>query len=406
MKKIALIFLSAFVTVVITIIIFSQPANTKYWNSFSEKQLKNINTISFDLNIHWKTPYIDTAFAPCSISIDKNCIIINEGGYCYTKVTKDSFWVIDNGYANISYGPKEYNWEGCNRFAQLYSRHSQGIDVYTPFYHNPGSTRYNGDIKAMKDSAEFTILTSELLTGYRFDDSTQDYSIPVIETIKTYCDNNSGWIPRVDVFLPLDSVEYNYYFTNISTSGKAHLYDSVFNLSRREYAQYSYYNLANIFAPSEGIMPEKPRDTVFNDNIANIPLAGADGDTVYLRDDKGWILLEFWSYGCKPCTEFLQTMQNEKETLGYRRLEKEGINIYCINIQGGVTDRMIQYAKMFDAEDIVYSSRQMIALDFNFTPTYYLFAPNRDLVYRGYDKDITNLLIKAKQKYSYRNRNN
>ena len=67
---------------------------------------------------------------------------------------------------------------------------------------------------------------------------------------------------------------------------------------------------------------------------------------------------------------------------------------------------MIQYAKMFDAEDIVYSSRQMIALDFNFTPTYYLFAPNRDLVYRGYDKDITNLLIKAKQKYSYQNRNN
>ena len=43
MKKIALIFLSAFVTAVITIIIFSQPANTGYWNSFSEKQLKNSN---------------------------------------------------------------------------------------------------------------------------------------------------------------------------------------------------------------------------------------------------------------------------------------------------------------------------------------------------------------------------
>ena len=400
MKKIALIFLSAFVTVVITIIIFSQPANTGYWNSFSEKQLKNINTISFDLNIHWQTPYIDTAFAPCSISIDKNCIIINEGGYCYTKVTKDSFWVIDNGYANISYGPKKYNWEGSDRFAYLYGRHSQGIDLYAPFYHNPGSAKYNGDIKTMKDSAEFTILTTELLSGYRFDDSSQDYSIPVIETIKMYCNNNSGWIARVDVFRPLDSVEYNYYFTNISTSGKAHLYDSVFDLSRREYAQHSYYNLANIFAPSEGIMPEKPRDTVFDDNIANIPLASADGDTVYLRDEKGWILLEFWSYGCKPCAEFLQTMQNEKETLGYRQLEKEGINIYCINIQGGVTDRMIQYAKMFDAEDIVYSSRQMIALDFSFTPTYYLFAPNRDLVYRGYDKDITNLLIEAKQKYS------
>ena len=89
----------------------------------------------------------------------------------------------------------------------------------------------------------------------------------------------------------------------------------------------------------------------------------------------------------------------KKKSLGYRRLENEGINIYCINTYGGVTERMIQYAKMFDADDIVYSSRQMIALDYTFTPTYYLFAPNRDLVYLGYDKDIINTLLKAKQNY-------
>ena len=133
--------------------------------------------------------------------------------------------------------------------------------------------------------------------------------------------------------------------------------------------------------------------------ILSFPLSGADGDTVYLRDEAGWILIEFWTYGCKPCAKFLQTIQDEKNSLGYRRLENEGINIYCINTYGGVTEHMIQYAKTFDAEDIVYSSRQMIALDYTFTPTYYLFAPNRDLVYRGYDKDIINTLLKAKRNY-------
>lgn len=370
----------------------------EYWESFSEKQLKKINAISFNLTIHLKTQDIDTIISHCAISADSNCKIINEDGYCFTKVTKDSILVIDKTHANISYGPKEYDWKGLNGFRQLYDKHSHDIGIYSPFYHNPGSAKYRGEIKEIKDSANFTILTTQLLTGYRFNDDTQEYDIPVIKTIKIYCDNNSGWIPEVDIKTPED-IEYKYYFTNINVSSNAHLYDSDFNLSNIEYKTYSYYDLTKTFAPSEIAGTERPRDTILTNEILSFPLSGADGDTVYLRDEAGWILIEFWTYGCKPCAKFLQTIQDEKNSLGYRRLENEGINIYCINTYGGVTEHMIQYAKTFDAEDIVYSSRQMIALDYTFTPTYYLFAPNRDLVYRGYDKDIINTLLKAKRNY-------
>jgi hypothetical protein len=73
--------------------------------------------------------------------------------------------------------------------------------------------------------------------------------------------------------------------------------------------------------------------------------------------------------------------------------------LFCINNEGGVTQKFIGYANRFHAHDIMYAARGLHFLDTRMTPTYYLFAPNHDLVYHGYSKQIIDTLLDAKKRY-------
>lgn len=337
-----------------------------------------------------------------SVWADTSHFYKNELDSTLLHVTDDSIWLIENKYANVSYGPKEYETAGMNRYYYIRETYSWDLLRYVPIYFRPGQTVLRGDIDNVTDTSidgtAYHIVRTSQQVSFLFNEETQEYDIPKKDYIWHYCNDETHWVDKVIVAQTADcSGRYVVYeFKDIETSLRD-LDLSLFSKGNPLYRDYAVYDFTKETAPS--VIGKGTDNTLMTDEVLDFPMVNALGDSVLLRDVEGWILLDFWSYGCRPCAEFWRGLQKEKDSLGYRRLEHEGIRLFCINSKGGLTEKFLNHAQHFQAPDIMYAARGMQLLQVNVYPTYYLFAPNRELVFHGYTKNITDTLLKAKREY-------
>ncbi len=123
------------------------------------------------------------------------------------------------------------------------------------------------------------------------------------------------------------------------------------------------------------------------------------GDTIYLKDTDGWILVDLWRYNCSPCTAFHQSLKTELDSFGHRRLEKNGIRIFCINPESRITDYFSKYVEKYAASDIMFVSSDISLRDIKVWPKYILLSPDREIVYEGSDKNVSDIVIDLKKRY-------
>lgn len=136
----------------------------------------------------------------------------------------------------------------------------------------------------------------------------------------------------------------------------------------------------------------------------NAPLINVSLDTTSLRNIEGWVLVDIWSFGCKPCAKFAKQMEQEQAELGYRKLEHEGIKVVCLNPHSLVTETFKAYVKRFKISDIAYSAQTINGvMDWRGYPYYFLLSPDKKIVYRGNNlgENYENIL-KAKKEHSKR----
>ena len=188
---------------------------------------------------------------------------------------------------------------------------------------------------------------------------------------------------------------YNNYYKidNYSFESKQHILDSIFDLQSIRYADYAHYD--------EKTSPQcqtRSENKTACDELLDYPLVNLEGDTTSIREQEGWILLNFWTTGCEPCIEHLMRMSAEKDSLGYRMLENEGIKILAIEHKSNNMEIIAKRASKTKSEDIMYSGKG-IGTTINI-PTlgyYYLVSPNKEIVYETGDLgDYSEIINKLK----------
>lgn len=91
-------------------------------------------------------------------------------------------------------------------------------------------------------------------------------------------------------------------------------------------------------------------------------------------------------------------LKQEKDKIGYRILEFNGISVFCVNYLSGNVPRFRELARKFEIEDIGYSARDMKCVNVPYTPYFLLYAPDGTLVFKGqYERQED--LIRAKRRY-------
>ena len=97
-------------------------------------------------------------------------------------------------------------------------------------------------------------------------------------------------------------------------------------------------------------------------------------------------MLNFWTTNCGPCLQHLKEYSHEKDSLGYRILEKEGIKILAIEHKSDDMELIAKRARLTNSKDIMYSGKGIGAtINLPALGYYYLISPDKEIVYETGD---------------------
>lgn len=169
----------------------------------------------------------------------------------------------------------------------------------------------------------------------------------------------------------------SYRLTDFCYADKSLYFDSVFDYSSFCYVGFSRYDEDSFPYGSQN-------DSLISDVVQNFPFVDCNGDTVCIADHNGWLLLDVWSFHCKPCIEHLCDIKAEKDTFGCRKMESDSIRIYAVNYHSDNMNLIREIADKTASHDIIYSGKHLNTLIHIPSMGYcYLLAPNKDVVFKG-----------------------
>ena len=274
----------------------------------------------------------------------------------YKKIEKPEGSLIEYGNTIFDFD-RHYEALGKYGFIPRYFR-----DI--PYYIYPISFAESMNLTQVFTDVEKSEIHGELYNIYKFDNDERKVCYYVNATTNimdsAYC----------EVFEYHSKDHYTFYDFNYDS--RQTYIDSIFNFDNKEYEKYSRYNLAT---PS----PYWSIDTIVTDKLLDFPLVDLMNDTTSLREHEGWILLNFWTFNYESCMKQLERYAQEKDSLGYRIIEKEGVKIMAINYLSNNMKYIEKVAKRFDCDDIIYSGKEIYSVIYP-SCYYYLISPDKKVV--------------------------
>ena len=241
------------------------------------------------------------------------------------------------------------------------------IDI--PYYIYPISFAESMDMTQIFNEIEEREIDGELYNVYKFDNNER--------RVRFYVNAATNIMDSAYTEIYQYSSKVYYTFYDFSFENRQSYIDSIFNFDNKEYEKYSKYDIVN----SE---PYYSFDTIVTDKLLDFPLVDLNNDTTTLREQEGWVLLNFCTITCDYSMRQLDRYAKEKDSLGYRILEKEGIKIMAIEHKSNNMEYIEKYAKRHHSEDITYSAKGIFnAIDVNWWECYYLISPDKKVVYRA-----------------------
>lgn len=303
----------------------------------------------------------------------------SDNGFDRVMMTADSLFVDFYLDGNFYYGSiNNLTTEFEHNIAEtLVYRMERGLSVIIPFYLVPRHKQsFNLPFVSISDCGDGAHLLK--------------YTYPAIiagaegltDTVSLWVDDSTGLVFRALAFNHYDSISGLVTDCRISDISFEPVDVSHYRRTAPQDANYASYNFnRGEHCPSESDVYVKDEDM---ECLINTPLVGIARDTVRIADLKGWVLLDVWQYGCRPCAKFDLQMAREQDSLGYRVLEHEGIRVICANPHARVNDHFVEFAKQFRISDIAYSAIGLgDCVNFGSFPHYILFSPDKKVVFRG-----------------------
>lgn len=189
---------------------------------------------------------------------------------------------------------------------------------------------------------------------------------------------------------------------NVVFEDKSAYIDSIFDFGSPRYDRFSVEDEHTWLR--ESIEPGK-----IGNGMYGFPMIDLQGDTCYLREFEGWKLLHFWCYRCSNCIRQLEEWGKEKDSLGYRYLQNEGIKLMSINYFSDNFELLRNTAAKTNSADIMYSSKgidefiRITSLGRNF-----LLSPSNEIVFQSpfiVGMDDYSELLEAKANYEKQHKN-
>lgn len=208
-----------------------------------------------------------------------------------------------------------------------------------------------------------------------------------------YYNKDKQWFDSVVVSLPSDVDEVVrknvdiartvLKYKNVSFEDKTAEYDSIFSERNPVYAVYKHYDDSNPFGDTYSPKPrtEKVLD-ILTDDILEHPFVNVNGDTTTLGQQEGWVLIEVWYDGCRPCKQWMVDYEKEKNEKGTTSLEQAGIKVLCVNPYVSYIDHLRKTADKYGIRRIVYAGKGLKEkFGFRYYPSYYLVSPDKHIVF-------------------------
>ena len=309
--------------------------------------------------------------------------------YCYRLETEDSLFFYDHLDGNYTYGRTKNLKSNVEKllYTQAYSRIYNILTEIIPFYLEPKS-RSSFRLKKFSrketcgDTTMLWYTTPWALRQRLLDGRFEEYG----ESNVVWVDDATGLVARakrttsmtIEGLAPEDVV-VDVRFIDISFE-EEEIDEGLYRMYPPGDGTIAFYNL-NKEECSPSLVTDQRADNF--DCFLDAPLVSATLDTVTLREIEGWVLVDIWRFGCRPCAEFVKNMKQEQDSLGYRILEREGISVVCLNPSSLVTSEFKAYTERYDIQDIAYSARAIAdCVNWHSFPYYFLISPEKEIVFR------------------------
>ena len=167
--------------------------------------------------------------------------------------------------------------------------------------------------------------------------------------------------------------------TSIETFNMNEIRD-LFNFDHPQYAEFSRHNSKNepySFSDSENEDLSIPKVTSFE-------LQDLNNNKTSIQNEKGWVLLDIWEFGCKGCYAGFKRMGQQIDSIGQTVLEKNGVKVICVNPMSDNMELIAKVAEKYNVHNLLYAGKGLTALiAIPSYPTYYLLSPQSEVVKKG-----------------------
>lgn len=134
----------------------------------------------------------------------------------------------------------------------------------------------------------------------------------------------------------------------------------------------------------ENNLPYSNRRTTnkeMNDKILDFPLINLTGDQTTINQQNGWVLLDFWQFGCPSCFAQFRKFAQENDSLGSTILEQNNVAILSIHPYSDNMEIIGQVGEKYKVTKYLHSAKGMnTQLEINGYPTYYLISPDKRII--------------------------
>lgn len=308
-----------------------------------------------------------------------NVFVFCDNNIFFYRIDNSGLKYIDNVNEEVSFFKNGlvFNSSFCENLKSQIEKYN----IYTPYY------SHNSKIINIKDTIINLINYKILESSTEKTFISQDNKLNQPEQYRSYSYFNTSnkLIDKIEYIL-IDTIKNNiskrkivYKFSDFSFENKDKEIDSLFDFNNSRYSFYSKHDNNN--KPYSWLFASE-KDTIISKELLNYPIINLKGDTTILKNEKGWVLLDFWFFGCVTCKDFLNELYKEKSKYGNTLLEKENVKIMSINPLSSNIEKLKKEAKPFHLENIVYYSKGINqCLDMNKMPVYYLLSPQKKIVY-------------------------
>lgn len=237
-----------------------------------------------------------------------------------------------------------------------------------------------------------------------YNEKTRRFDIPIDDVSVSFVNNETNCLDSVYITNITDNDNKTEAFIrvmDISNDNKYQLIDSVFDFTSVLYAGYTVHDNLN---PPTSIVGTTNRN--LTDEVLDFPIVSLDGDTTTIRNEQGWLFLDFWFIGCGACEKSFQTIKEEQDSLGYRILEREGIKMMLVNEFSDNVELVRERIDQYSIDDIVYTAKGVSRIyRANPCPYIILISPDKQKVYEvAGNNDCYKQLLKAKREYERNNK--